>query len=708
MIDTASLSQLLNGKTLKALSDGSVDFYAVAAAIWFGNQISLRSSLESTAHAHIASRGGVESVFAKALTIGWGHSTVAVDMTRSEAGIKALLLIGALATGTSPSSAAQCLSELMLLLGCEAENLPNVDVQRQLVTYLAPFAYDLGFSKVLEEINTAGLRMLARHNTDAAADRLRLESLGTAPAWAAAIKHLLVAKEGDESVYLETRFRGSWFAAFASHILGMSTEVRLGDVKVWSSAGDRGRVVFQLGTSPATSNSGSIIVDSSPPPRQAQKLIEVDYLLGDALEALLRQDSDVPADFLAMVQRSISREALIKLSKVTSGQGLVTRKTLDKVLKAMGVSDTILNSIEASSIVPLTEIDDDIGPYLRTTGLDHLQESDWEILTAQCDRHRGKPASEVLNHADDTTKRCLCGRVGGIILGFACSALALMFCQFDATQVRMQGSVLTGRHVTTWLRHITRNDRVGEMRFDHILLHIIHLVSGSGWVDSTVEERSAGAEVVGLSTGSHTVSYMGVMQDDCYDDIGRFLSLHSGRVSFNGVLRPMIFQTEGFLDRPIKQPSGSPLAIGSSVAPHYTPSDIKVRCTTSIAENAIIVDTEVGTGDTYMKVLMERGMHCLLFGVEAPECDHHPDTPYEVQHGHDVSLSGFVSDAVHHLPGMNKAIFALRGNKLEQLLVCSAMGSSYKRQVLQLRACLECCFLRTLDSDGPACVIMGG
>lgn len=709
MIDPASLSHLLNGKALKALSDGSVDFYAVAAFIWFGKQISLRPSLANTVHAHITSRGDVESALAKALHIGWGHSTVAAQMTHTESGTNALLLIGALSTGTSPSSAADCLSELMVLSGCEADSLPNTDVLRRTVTYLAPFVHDLGFSKVLETINTAGLRMIARHNDDIKTDRSHLESLGTASAWADAINKLILAKERDESIYLDTRFRGSWLAAFASHILGMSTQVHLGSTEVWSSAGDRGRVVFQLATGSSAADTG-ITIASPPSLQHGPKRIEIDYLLGDALESLLRQDNDPSPDFLAMVQRSISREALAKLSKVTSGHGLVTRKTLNEVLKVMSIPGTILQDIDASSIVPLTQIDDGIGPYIRSTGLDHVQESDWAVLTAQCDRHRGKSASEVLNCGDDTTKHCFCGRVGGFILGFACSALALMFCQFDPTQVRMQGSVLSGSHVTTWSRHVTRNDRVGDMRFDHILLHIMHLVSGSGWVDSTTEERSAGAEVVGLSAGSYTVSYIGIMQKDCYDEVGRFLSLQSGKASFNGVVRPMILQTEGtsFFERPVQQPSGTSIATGSSLEPHYSPSAINVRFATRIAENAIIVDTEIGSGTAYKKVLMEEGMHRLLFKVAAPDCSHGPDAPYQIPQGQEMSLSGFVSDAISHLPGMNRTVFALRGNKLEQLLVCSAISNGYKTQALQLRACLECCVQKALASDGPSCVIMAG
>ncbi|KUI57943.1 hypothetical protein VP1G_10968 [Cytospora mali] len=46
IVNTASLTHMLTGRVLKAMSDGGIDFYAVVAAIHLGKSISVRKSLE--------------------------------------------------------------------------------------------------------------------------------------------------------------------------------------------------------------------------------------------------------------------------------------------------------------------------------------------------------------------------------------------------------------------------------------------------------------------------------------------------------------------------------------------------------------------------------------------------------------------------------------------------------------------------------------
>lgn len=128
IVNIGSLTHLITGRVLKALSDGGVDVYAVAASIWLGKQFKMRSALERTVHSHLASRKGINGFLAKALHIGWGHSEVAVEMSRTRAGTNALLLIGAISAGSSYFEAARCLSELLAISGCEPDHLPNVDV----------------------------------------------------------------------------------------------------------------------------------------------------------------------------------------------------------------------------------------------------------------------------------------------------------------------------------------------------------------------------------------------------------------------------------------------------------------------------------------------------------------------------------------------------------------------------------------------------
>ncbi|KAI0428694.1 hypothetical protein F5Y09DRAFT_312305 [Xylaria sp. FL1042] len=149
IVNVASLTHLITGRILKALSDGGIDLYAVAASIWLGKQFRVKKELESIVHSHLASRKGANGFLAKALSIGWGHSDVAVEMSRTRAGTNALLLIGAISVGTSYFIAAQCLYELLAISGCELDRLPSVDVLKLMIAYLGPFVADLGFSKVL-------------------------------------------------------------------------------------------------------------------------------------------------------------------------------------------------------------------------------------------------------------------------------------------------------------------------------------------------------------------------------------------------------------------------------------------------------------------------------------------------------------------------------------------------------------------------------
>ncbi|KAI9150252.1 hypothetical protein HJFPF1_10010 [Paramyrothecium foliicola] len=224
VVNAASVTHLVTGRILKALSDGGVDIYAVTASVWLGSKFSTRSSLESTVHSHIAAKKGYQGFLAKTLSIGWGHSAVPVEMSRTRAGANALLLIGALAAGSSHYWAAQCLSNMLTLWDFDASSIPNVDCLKIMVAYLTPFVQDLGFSKVLEHITTSVLHQLSR-------------LLGISDVHTSAIKQLIFTTGRDEKSYMVVKQRGAWLAAFASHILGMSVKIVFKDTIIWQSAG---------------------------------------------------------------------------------------------------------------------------------------------------------------------------------------------------------------------------------------------------------------------------------------------------------------------------------------------------------------------------------------------------------------------------------------------------------------------------------------
>lgn len=73
-------------------------------------------------------------------------------MARTRAGTAALRTIGGVATGTKTYQAALGLSELLILSRCANDKVPTVDILKSMVSYLAPFMADVGFSKVYKYI----------------------------------------------------------------------------------------------------------------------------------------------------------------------------------------------------------------------------------------------------------------------------------------------------------------------------------------------------------------------------------------------------------------------------------------------------------------------------------------------------------------------------------------------------------------------------
>ncbi|GJD04369.1 hypothetical protein ColKHC_13194 [Colletotrichum higginsianum] len=331
VVNTASMGHVLTGRLLKALSDGGVDTYALWSAVQLGKLMPVQKSLQSTLYAQIASKKTYQSVLSKALSIGWGHSAPVADLARTVAGSNAIILVGALATGCQPFAAAQCLWELMSVHGLEADMLPTVDVLKGLVGYLAPFVQDLGFSKVVQHITNVCERVIrSRRTVGRLPERLRTEqqvlqmkNLGSPVALARAIKQLILTSKNGQSDYMVLEMRGSWLPAFASHVLGMSVELRLGDQIVWASGGDRGSIHFQLdrhwecSSENSLRGAGPMTLRIEPDNEETEcSPISVDYLLGEALEAQFVKRPEINADTAESIKAAIA-ELSFRLLKNT-------------------------------------------------------------------------------------------------------------------------------------------------------------------------------------------------------------------------------------------------------------------------------------------------------------------------------------------------------------------------------------------------------
>ncbi|KAJ0160801.1 hypothetical protein CTA2_7266 [Colletotrichum tanaceti] len=472
VVNTASMGHVLTGRLLKALSDGGVDTYSLWSAVQLGKLIPVQKPLQNTLYAEIASKKTYHSVLSKALSIGWGHSAPVADLARTVAGSNAIILIGALATGCQPFAAAECLSELMSIYGLEADMLPSVDVLKGLINYLAPFVHDLGFSKVVHHITNVCERTIRSKfrigdgDESTRADRLlcKITRLGSPGALARAIKQLILTSQKRQSDYMVLEMRGSWLPAFASHVLGMSVELRHGDHMVWASGGARGSVHFQLDKDSAgsfghsLSLTGQTIVITEPGEEElGQSETSADYLITEALEAQFLKRPEIDDTMARFIKAAITNMSFDIFDVVNAwpcrpvsdtpkmyplNSGFDMKSSLEEILTRMG--------IDVSTPVEIFE-----KPWTILPGLDKLDQKAGKYLTSRCHSHRSESRNlrpEMYKYVKGNS--CLCTFVGQVICGFATVAHALMVCRFDTTRLRVQEDVLMGYHLTPWAQLI--------------------------------------------------------------------------------------------------------------------------------------------------------------------------------------------------------------------------------------------------------------
>ena len=730
IVNTASLGHLITGRILKAMSDGNIDFYAVAAAIALGKSIPVQRSLESTVHKHIAPRGSLRSVFNNILSMGWGHSEVAIEMSRTRAGTNALLLIGAIATGGwTHFQAAQCLSELLSLNGCEADRLPNVDVLKGLVEYLAPFTFDLGFSKVLEHITTA-VKCANRDRGPSANNTSYKQSiqLGNAPMLAGAIKQLILTAERGERIYMILNKHVSWLPAFASHILGMEVTLQYagdlgqensgrtdGGSVIWACAGDQGSVVFELGDRNSrpvslyrTTGRGIEIVDC----QGVHGRLQVDYPLQDAIKVQMAPLPELGDVFSGGICKAIARLSwfLLRHLRLTRpgeySQGSRINGNFDSLVALKETLGSMGIPKPFQSVLGLSSSDDHFPAYknVRFMALEWLDEEHFDVLTSLC------PRGHCQRHKMSID--CLCLIASRTIFNSATSAVVLMQCRFDASQLRVN----LGASVTSqWAQHCKllmsggyRNAmdiRRSKIEDSHVLSHLHHLLSPTEGI-----ELETGT--LGFSVGAYTVFYTGIMQHDSYDTLGRTITITPGRASVNGCLRNRLCEIGTLCKQPTSSQDGAPstLATGYYVEPHCQPSDTHVFLDASLQEDHILLEFTTGRAALQAtQVNMLHGIDSLLTHWMIPKCPHDKGTPVKVVKDMDMKLVGFSQVDADIINSDGLVLVALQGDKLRQLLTCGFYSEEPgTTKILQFSACLKCCIKIARNKRRPSCIIIGG
>ncbi|KAF6819270.1 hypothetical protein CPLU01_13073 [Colletotrichum plurivorum] len=294
----------LREPTELALSDGGVDTYAVSAAFWLGAKIPVRSSLADTIHMHVSKRPAYYSVINKLLTIGWGHSTPVIEMTRTRAGTNALLLVGALREGVSPYIAAQSLSEVLAVYGLGPEAMPNIDVLQH-VTNVVERAIEASAIEFRALGDDDAIKKTRIHSR-----RLRYE--GAPDSLARAINQLVFTSKKGQEHYMILEMRGTWLPAFASHMLGMSVQLHYGDKLIWASGGDNGTTALQIGSPPQhgssmTSSLGHLTIVTCPVPDFGKIPMPITHSIESALESVLLKWPQIDLDLAVAIHAAIRR-----------------------------------------------------------------------------------------------------------------------------------------------------------------------------------------------------------------------------------------------------------------------------------------------------------------------------------------------------------------------------------------------------------------
>lgn len=710
-----SLLHNATGRLLKALSDGGVDFYAVVAAVHLGKQIPVLATQETEVSRLLNTRTGRAGYLAKALSIGWGHSDIAIELARTRAGTSALITIGALATGSTMYTATQAFAELLSMGGCPPEEMPNIDVLKTMISYLAPFVSDLGFRKVFQHISTTSKQSCSRLSERAPPS---LEATGEAPEWAKAVRQLVFTAQRRETLHLHVAQRGAWLAAYASHILGMAVRILLEEAVLWESAGTGGSVVIYLAHRAApsqniTADHKELCIVSPPTTQQGQTPMVLDYLIGEALDAEIKQDTRLTCSVADSIER-----AIVRLSATLQAQLRMRSRNCegytDPNHRVHGNFYDSSNLIHDQCVIFGVTIDNCkaglatkfsqrikawTGSIIQAHGLMYLDQSAAYELQAICGAHGSNLNSPL------RIPHCLCCRIGALIHGFAATITALIQCVHDPNMLRIQADVVNGSKLTPWSRAtIASREGVidGFATSAQLFVHLSQLFHGPEALrDSDIVQHWSRSEVLAVSIDSITIYYRALLDRDCFDSKGRALAITSGRISSKGVLRrlakeanPAIFGDELFY------PQGDIAKIADSITtvPHYAKGPLEATMKVAVAEEEFWVQTSLRSNNLGVSEAIGLAKcinNMFLIRIGKP-CRHPRDREYLVysQKGprYLMTLSGGATNLFASQEDWDEegsiVFYALKDSTLEQLL---QMGISVlENHVLQGGSCLDC------------------
>ncbi|KAL5315927.1 hypothetical protein ACEPPN_016801 [Leptodophora sp. 'Broadleaf-Isolate-01'] len=705
LMASGSLLHTTTGRLLKALSDGGVDFYAVAAAIHLGKQIPIQTAHEKEVSSLLSARTGRAGYLAKALNIGWGHSDIAIELARTRAGTSALLTIGALATGATIYEATQAFAELLSLGGCPAEEMPNIDVLKTMVTYLAPFMADFGFRRVFQYVVTASRRRCSEAGCQSP---IGLEAKGEATEWAKVVRQLVFTAQRIETLYLQVAQRGAWIAAYASHILGMAVQVLLDEVVLWESAGTAGAVCIQLAQSMGKKQSS--IADNErfhivvpPTTNQGQQAMTLDYAIGEALAAEISFDTRITPAIADSIERAIVRlcatmrsslRMRLRNSPTSVDPNHRINGTFSNLDSDLGEQCAILGispqNFETGISTRSQRVSAWTGTVVQTHGLQYLDLLEALQLYHICGSHGANSDRPVI------IPHCLCCRIGGIIHGFGVTILALMQCIYDPSELRIQAEVVNSSRLTPWTRiAISGGPKVeGFATAAQLFVHLSQLVHGLEALKESDILGFTGVDVLAVSIDNVSIYYRALLDSEAFDSKGRTMTIVSGRISHRGVLRRLVKEeTDLPFDNLRNCPKGNSARMtdGFVVVPHYAKGPIEPAMEVTLGEDAFWIKCSLTSQDRSQSGDMRLSLcisHLLLTTITGP-CSHKRNHGWSASKEFPINIVTLSGPRRQSLVQDNTAFaFALKDSTLEQLFQIGILGP--RLCVIQGESCLKC------------------
>lgn len=755
VVGGTSLAHNAIGHLLKALNNSGVDHYAVIASVQLGKLMPLTQEREAVVSQLLnRRRESRESYLSKALRIGWGYTDLPHELARTRAGISALNIIGALATGTTPFEAAKAMSTLMQISGCDTEALPSLDSLKIMIEFLAPFVTNSTFDAVLATVRLACVNVLRKKGL---ATPDALHSQGDGKQWARAVKHLVATSETTERAHIAVGQRGAWLSAFSAHILGLSVKVYFQDIILWESLGPNGSVnLYVYGH-----NSTSSLVRRHKPPdfilepadtvgpasREMPLMLPLNQLFEyglSCIETVTRSNRCHNMDFDEPMIEHI-REAIHDFSEhifdsslmTLEGQGAphwpmngyfpLRKDPLRFALQHLRIIGTnsdlsivrqrVRNRIECDppETASFQHLDDglprNIKKHTMYPAIPYLRQETATRLLRTC---------EAVEAPQSLLEKCVCHNVASFISGMSSLAVALAQCSYDAETLRVHAKILEDfscRFTFDFTRLDDDWQKHGKSKYSLTSL-FAYLIRALGLRELGVSAHSSGD--LAWSQGAMSVYIRPLFDFDCFDSYGRIMVIAPGHISCRGLRRNSVTDGSRFAysrkQGAVVEGEVNTFTVHTELSPYFAIGPIAHESLIDVDSNAVSFAFELfhlarrrGHGPILsiglFDCIQQFFAKCKTIG---DNCGHEREREYVVKQSHSpVRLHTFGDlSPTFRRDASETLLFAVAESPIAQMMQAVLLREQDYCIGVQGNSCLDCIIRNTRSRQTPVAIFM--